>query len=175
MKKTRIGIIIAPLTVQDSTPLDIMDAIYEATKAEGHELRGKIYKVAGNYEIMREDLARVRDMVLAHECGSQAEEDGASALVAELQNALDLDHPAANFALSVEIRAPRASKEDDGIWMVKQYQEDTEYWDKTFAVFASEEEAQKCADWHNKEYGQGDAHYYEIEWMPVKKKFEEIQ
>lgn len=66
------------------------------------------------------------------------------------------------------------------VFLVKQTQPVYENCDqRTFAVFDTEKEAEKCCKWHNKEYGNDvdpdddydNCHFYEVEEIEVETKF----
>jgi len=58
------------------------------------------------------------------------------------------------------------------VFLVKQTQPDAGYIDTTFAVFNNQTGAFKCRDWHNKQYRNGDEHYYTAEEIDVQSKFD---
>lgn len=63
------------------------------------------------------------------------------------------------------------------VFLVKQTQPEENYHDFTFKVFDTLKEAEKCCEWHNKEYGNDvdpcdeSCHFYDIEEINVETKF----
>jgi len=67
----------------------------------------------------------------------------------------------------------KTKSKDKYICVVKQTQESEGYDGTVVVAFTTEKEAEKCCEYYNNEYGDGDSHYYETDTILLRTKWEE--